>query len=213
MLILILCPEIQFLGIGTPHLIHLLAGILFQLIKPLCVIEKGCYLILYYPQMRWLIVLIQKCILPLDDIHGSNLIHLLLTKIRNNLGFKQYPLRHDGTLLQPRCLILKIHLHKGSKFHIHAGTLPLQEFPFPPLSIFLGGKSTLHLGLILTEPVLIVTFAIPGVSFLSIERRIFSSDIISTLLYKICHSIYPALHCVPEYRLCNYTNTISFAIQ
>lgn len=100
-----------------------------------------------------------------------NLIHLLLTKIRNNLGFKQYPLRHDGTLLQPRCLILKIHLHKGSKFHIHAGTLPLQEFPFPLLSILLGSKSTLHLGLTLTEPVLIVAFAIPSVSFLVLINR------------------------------------------
>ena len=104
---------------------------------------------------KWLsvfILVIQKLVLPLDDLLRCDTAHSQLSEIRKQLGLYDVIFGCPCVFLYASLYIFSIMLHEALEGHIQISAEAIDLLSFPSLCLTLGLKATLLRLLTLTVP-------------------------------------------------------------
>ena len=119
------------------------------------------------------ILVLKQHVLPLNDISGVYIAHVLLSKVRNDPAKKIRLLRAHRADLQPRPQLLQIEVYESRKRHSQIFLLGGKEVGFPLLGFSLRCKATFSTPLSIPLPIFILQLYHPGLSlFILIDRHI-----------------------------------------
>ena len=107
--------------------------------------------------LAFLVLIVQKLVLPFDDLLGSDIAHLELSKVRQQFGADDMLLGCPSVFLDTGLHICRVLLHETLEGHIQIGGCLAELFTLPSLCFSFGLKSSLLRLLLFACPIGIAT--------------------------------------------------------
>ena len=104
-------------------------------------------------RLAFLVLIVQKLVLPCDDLLGSDIAHLELSKVRQQFGADDMLLGCPGVFLDTGLHICRVLLHETLEGHIQIGGCLVELFTLPRLSLSFGLEPSLLCLLLFACPV------------------------------------------------------------
>ena len=149
--VLVLGPELHLAGLLAAHLVHLVDGVLLQVVVALGVIEDGVELVVDDPQVSGLEAVAvwprgpREGVLPPDDVDGPYVAHAHVAKERQELALDDALLGEPGVLADPRPHLRLVDLAEVGEGHVHGVVLEGLEVLLPKKRLELGLEPLLRL--------------------------------------------------------------------